>query len=180
MVSSAADSSTLRRIRVSLVVARADNGVIGKDGKLPWHIPTDLQYFKRVTLGKPVIMGRKTFDSIGRPLKGRMNIVLTRNPGWSHPDVVVVRTREDALAVAYEELHRTGAEEIAVIGGAETAHTFMPMLNRIYLTEIHRAYDGDTTFKFDPREWREAARQDCAPDNEGAPSFSFVTMDRVQ
>ncbi len=168
------------RIRIALVVARADNGVIGKDGKLPWHISTDLQYFKRVTLGKPVIMGRKTYVSIGRPLPRRTNIVVTRDASWSAPGVVVAHDLATAFALAYEEAHRTGVDEVAVIGGAEIFQQTLAQADRIYLTEVHADIAGDAVWDVAmPAGWVESSRERHAPDTPDGPAFSFVVWDRA-
>jgi dihydrofolate reductase len=166
-------------VKISLIVARASNGVIGKDNKLPWHIPADLQFFKRTTLGKPVIMGRKTFDSIARPLPRRTNIVVTRAPDWKADGVVVASDLPTALALGYEDALRTGADEIMVIGGSTLFNELLPQANRVYLTEIHRDYEGETDFAFKPDgSWREATREDHAAEGD-LPAFSFVTWERA-
>ncbi len=169
--------------KITLVVARADNGVIGKDGKLPWHIPADLQFFKRVTLGKPVIMGRKTYESIGKPLPRRTNIVVTRDQTWQSRDIavgaVVAEDLATAFAVAYEEVHRSGVDEIAVIGGADIYRQTLARADRIYLTEVHGAFEGDTILKLDLAQgWTETARERHEA-KDGLPAFSFVILDRV-
>lgn len=158
---------------LSLIVAVAANGVIGQDNRLPWHIPEDLRYFKRTTLGKPVVMGRKTFLSIGKPLPGRTNIVLSTDPAWTADGVSVARDVETALSLA-----RTaeGGAEVMVIGGATLFNALLPRADRLYLTEIHRDYEGDVTFpRPDPAGWRESARED----HEGDPAYSFVVLDRI-
>jgi dihydrofolate reductase len=165
-------------IRIALVVARASNGVIGIDGKLPWHISADLQHFKRLTVGKPVIMGRKTYDSIGKPLPRRTNIIVTRDRSWSAPGVVVANDLATALALAYEDLHRTGAREVMVIGGAEIFRDVLPQATCVYLTEIRRAYDGDAVLTTDFRDWHETAREDHAPETPDGPAFTFMTLER--
>ena len=173
------DSTPVPRIRTALVVARADNGVIGKDGKLPWHITTDLQYFKRITLGKPVIMGRKTYESIGRPLPRRTNIIVTHAATWSAPGVQVAHDLATAFALAFEDAHRTGVGEIAVIGGAEIFKQTLARADRIYLTEVHADVDGDAVWNVAlPTGWRESARERHAPDAPGGPAFSFVVWDK--
>jgi dihydrofolate reductase len=167
-------------IRLVFVVARAENGVIGRDGKLPWHIPADLQHFKRMTLGKPVVMGRKTFESIGKPLPRRTNIVVTRDTAWAHPGVVVAHGIQAALALAYEDARRAGTDEVAVIGGGELFHALMPGAKRIYLTEVHGAFEGDAVFDLDlALGWRELSRERHAADPPGGPDFSFVTLERT-
>ncbi len=156
---------------VTLVVARADNGVIGRDGRLPWHLPADLRHFKALTLGKPIIMGRRTFESIGRPLPGRHNIVLTRGD-WTAGGVTVVDDLAAALAAA------GAVAEIAIIGGATVYGAALPLVRRVHLTEVHATPAGDTVLaEFDPAVWAETARDDQAGDGDG-PGYSFVTLER--
>jgi dihydrofolate reductase len=153
---------------LSIIVAVADNGVIGRDNQLPWHLPEDLRYFKQTTLGKPVIMGRKTFQSIGRTLPGRQNIVLSRDPGFSAAGIVTVSDLAQALDVAV-------GEEVFIIGGASLFAEGMTRAQRLYLTEVHRAYDGDVMFPaWDHAAWSETARRRV----EGDPDYSFVTFER--
>jgi dihydrofolate reductase len=162
-----------------LVVARARNGVIGNKGALPWHLPADLKRFKVMTVGKPVIMGRKTFESIGRPLPGRHNIVLTRDADWRAAGATVVPNLAEAIAAAGLD-PRARAEAIMVIGGAQIYAEALPSATRIELTEVDAAPDGDTTLPaFDPVRWREVARETHPADGE-APGFSFVTLVRNQ
>ena len=153
---------------LSLIVAVAENGVIGRDNALPWHIPEDLRYFKQMTSGKTVIMGRKTFQSIGRPLPNRVNIVVTRDPAFGAEGVTIARSLDDALSKA-------GDGEAMVIGGSSLFLEALPRADRFYLTEIHRAYEGDVHFPaWDRTQWREADRQKKA----GDPDISFVTFER--
>ena len=167
-------------IRVALVVARADNGVIGKDGKLPWHISADLQFFKRVTVGKPIIMGRKTFESIGKPLPRRTNIVVTHDAGWRADGVTVAPNLPTGFALAYEDAHRSGADEVMVIGGAEIYRQTLSQAHRIYLTEIHGVFAGDTFLPLDlSAGWRETSRERHEAESPGGPAFSFVVLDRI-
>jgi dihydrofolate reductase len=149
-------------------VARADNGVIGRDGGLPWRLPADLRRFKALTMGKPMVMGRRTFESFPEPLPGRRHIVLTRDADWRADGAEPVGSVEDALAIAGD------GEEIAVIGGAEVFALFRPLATRVELTEVHSDVDGDTSMPgFDG--WREAAREDCAASGD-RPAYSFVTL----
>ena len=165
------------RPEIVLVVAAADNGVIGKDGAMPWHLPADLRRFKRITTGKPVIMGRKTFESIGKPLPGRHNIVLTRDPRWRAPGATLAPNLAEAIAAAGLD-PRARAGELMVIGGAEIYALARPIATRIELTRIHVSPDGDTWFPDpDPADWREAAREDHAADGD-APAHSFLTYVR--
>lgn len=154
---------------LALIVAVASNGVIGRDNKLPWHIPEDLRHFKQVTLGKPVVMGRKTFESIGRPLPQRENIVVTSNPSWQAQGVRAVHSLDQAVA-------GSSAPEIMVIGGARLFAEALSRAKRLHLTEIHRAYEGDVYFpSYDRAQWRETWRED----HEGDPPFAFVTLERI-
>lgn len=160
---------------ITLAVAVADNGVIGRDGALPWRLPEDLRRFKAATIGKPVIMGRKTFDSIGRALPGRLNIVLTRQAGWlpQDPAVQVVPDLDTALAVAGE------VSEVTVIGGAQVYALAMPLAGRILLTEVHARPEGDAHLApFDPQVWQEIARERWPADERHACDMSFVTLTR--
>ena len=157
---------------VTIVVARAQNGVIGRDGTLPWHIPADLKRFKRLTMGSALIMGRRTFDSLPGLLPGRRHIVLTRDPAWRAHGVEVAHSPQQALDMA-------GDGPVSVIGGSAVFATFLPIAGRIELTEILAEVDGDT-FMDDPRAgggWRETAREDHSA-ADGAPAFRFVTLER--
>jgi dihydrofolate reductase len=145
---------------VALVVAVAENGVIGRGGQLPWRMPSDLKTFRRLTMGKPIVMGRKTFQSIGKALDGRDNIVVTRDGNFAAPGVVVVQSLAAALATAEELARARGVDEIMVIGGAEIFTATMPRAGRIYWTEIHGRPGGDVTLdRPDPESWREVRRE---------------------
>jgi len=161
-------------VRVSLVVAMSRNRVIGRDQDLPWRLPDDLRYFKALTLGKPVIMGRKTYESIGRPLPQRTNIVLTRDPDYQAPGCQVCASLEEALRLVSAE------PEIMIIGGAAIYRMALARADRIYLTEVHADLDGDTWFpKLDPTRWQQVVREDHLADERHAFDFSFVTLDRI-
>ena len=134
-------------MRTSLIVARADNGVIGIDNQLPWYLPCDLKYFKRVTMGKPVVMGRKTFESIGRSLPGRTNIVITRNSEWSAPGIRVVGGLADAFKIAAAQADLDGTDEVMVIGGATLYREAIEQVDRMYVTQVHVSPDGDAFLK---------------------------------
>ena len=158
---------------ITLVVARAQNGVIGREGKLPWHIPADLKRFKALTMGSVMVMGRKTFESLPGLLPGRRHIVLTRDPTWQTKGAEVARDVEQALELA-------GLEPVSVIGGAEIFRLFLPLANRIELTEVLEDVPGDTKMA-DPREsgaWRETFIEDRAAEGGGRPPFRFVTLER--
>ncbi|MFT3975644.1 MAG: dihydrofolate reductase [Sphingomonas bacterium] len=153
---------------ISFHLSRADNGVIGRDGGLPWRLPVDLKRFKAQTIGRPMIMGRKTFESFPAPLPGRRHIVLTRDTAWRAEGAEVAHTVEEALALA--------GEDVAVIGGAEVFALFLPLAGRIELTEVHLEAKGDTIMP--PFEgWHEIAREDH-PALDGRPAYSFVTLVR--
>ena len=164
---------------VAFVVAMAENGVIGRDGQLPWRMPTDLKHFRRLTLGKPVIMGRKTYASIGKPLDGRDNIVMTRKGDFAAPGIHVATTAAAALELARSLASARSADEIAVIGGAEVFRAMLPFAQRVYLTLVRAAPPGDVVLPpFAPKLWRETSRepmQQAAGDQFGA---DFVVLDR--
>ena len=171
-------------MRLSLIVAMAKNRTIGLDGAMPWHIPEDLKFFKRVTMGHPVIMGRKTYQSIGAALPGRTNIVVTRNKDFEAADADVVHDLSEALtkAKATEKLWRPdgGREEIFVIGGADIYGQALPEAQRIYMTEVHQEHPGDAFFpELAEGEWKETDRQDRDPETPGGSAYSLVILDRV-
>lgn len=161
---------------VALIVAVADNYVIGCRGQLPWgRIPADLRHFKALTLGHPVVMGRKTYDSIGRALPGRPNLVVTRQAGWAAPGCEAVASVLGALARAQE----LDAEVVCVIGGGEIYREALPAADVVYLTEVHHAFEGDATFPdLSPTTWREETRERHDADADNPYAFSFVTLRR--
>jgi len=167
-------------MRTSLIVAAAENGTIGQNGRIPWHVSADLRYFKQVTMGAPVIMGRKTYESIGFALPGRSNIVVTRNKKFQAPDVDVVLNLEDALSKARAILEKEGGEELFVIGGAEIYAQAMRMADRIYLTRVHAEFPGDVFFPpLEEDSWKEVASEKQLAESENSPSFSFMIFERV-
>jgi dihydrofolate reductase len=169
-----------RKTTISLVVAVALNGVIGKDGRLPWRLPSDLKRFRALTMGKPVIMGRKTFQSLAKPLDGRDNIVVTRDPAFVAGGAVAVASFEAALTVARERAQARGVDEIMVIGGAEVYRTALPLADRIYLTRVHAAPDGDTLFpEPDPADWREVLHEALPRGSNDEYSATFSILDRI-
>ena len=153
---------------ISFHLARADNGVIGRDGKLPWHLPADLKRFKAHTIGRPMIMGRKTFESFPSPLPGRRHIVLTRDRAWTAAGAEVAHSAEEALALA--------GDDVAVIGGAEVFALFLDRADRVELTEVHATPEGDAMVPAFTS-WRETAREDHPADGD-RPAYSFVTLAR--
>ena len=162
----------------SLIVAVADNGVIGSNNQLPWRIPADLKYFKRVTLGKPIIMGRLTYESIGKPLPGRSNIVMSRDKAWQAEGVVRVNDLAEALAMGKKIAGESGLDEVMVIGGATVYREALGQADRLYLTRVHLQVDGDAFFPaLDLSEWRETPVEQLAADG-ATPACSFVRLDR--
>ncbi|TMJ73122.1 MAG: dihydrofolate reductase [Alphaproteobacteria bacterium] len=167
------------KVRIAFVVATAENGLIGRNGKLPWRLPSDLKRFRQVTLGKPVVMGRKTYDSIGKPLDGRENIVVTRQAGFSRPGVHVASSVEQALALGQELAEGRGVDEVMVIGGAEVYRVALPRAERIYLTLVHAEPEGDARFHaLDPQQWRETAREPMPHGPNDQFSAEFIVLDR--
>ncbi len=163
---------------ISLIVARGRDGAIGRNGMLPWRISEDLKYFKRLTVGKPVVMGRKTWDSIGRPLPGRHNIVVTRNKAWQASGATVVTNLAEAIAAAGLD-PKVRASEIMIIGGAEIYAQALLFADRVYLTQVDiEVPDADAHFPaLDAAQWREVARDAHVAQGE-TPGFAFVTLER--
>jgi dihydrofolate reductase len=158
---------------ISLIVAMAQNGVIGRDNALPWRLPEDLKRFKEFTLGKPILMGRKTFEAIGRPLPGRANLVLTRDRDWRAAGVIPVHSVEEAL------LQTRTCDELVAIGGAEIYRLLLPLARRIYLTHVHADVPGDTYFPaFDPAQWDDVEFRSLPADDRHAYPLTFVTLER--
>lgn len=168
------------KLIISFVVAVAENGVIGRDGAIPWRVPSDLKIFRRLTMGKPVIMGRKTYDSIGKPLDGRDNIVVTRRTDFSAAGIERAGSIAEALNIAGERAAARGVDEIAVIGGAEIFAAMLPIAGRIYLTRIHARPAGDTFFPdLDPTVWREISRSPIATDPRDTAAATLYTYERA-
>ena len=166
-------------MEIVLIVAVAENGVIGAGGAIPWRLKSDMTRFKALTTGKPVVMGRKTFVSIGRPLPGRTNIVVTRDVGFRADGVVVTHSFTDAKAIATGDALRRFATEIAVIGGAEIYAQWMEGADRLEITEVHARPDGDTRFAaVDPAAWEEVARARNPAGPDDSADFSYVTFRR--
>ena len=158
---------------LTLIVARARNGVIGRSGGLPWRLPEDLAFFKRTTMGHPIVMGRRTWESIGRPLPGRRSIVVSRQPGFDAPGAEVAASLDDALALCADY------DEVFVIGGAQLYGEALPRAQRLIVTEIDADFDGDTRFPApDPAQWRETARQQLPPTADRRFALDFVTYVR--
>jgi len=166
-------------LRVCLIVAVADNGVIGDTGAMPWKLPSDLKYFKQKTLHKPVLMGRKTFEAIGRPLPGRDNIVVTRNEEFEHDGVFTASSVALGLELAQGLAEKSGADEIMVIGGGEIYAQTLTFADRIYKTEVHADVVGDTIFpELDPQRWREVSRKPQQRQEGDSSDYTFVVLER--
>ena len=167
--------------KISIIAAVAQNGTIGLNGRMPWHISADLKYFKEITIGAPIIMGRKTYDSIGAALPGRANIVITRNSDYSLIDADVVNDLDSAFRRALALAEINGDPEIFVIGGSEIYLHTIERADRLYLTEVEADYLGDAFFpNLEDEIWEETSRTSHLPENNGAPKFSFVIYDRVR
>jgi dihydrofolate reductase len=159
---------------ISLVVAMAENRVIGKNNALPWRLSADLKRFRRLTMGHPIIMGRKTYESIGRPLDGRENVVISRNPNFRPDGVTVVQSIDEALASAKDA-------EIMIIGGADIYEQTLPRADRIHLTLIHQGFDGDVYFpEIGEGEWKETEREDVDAGVDATFGYSFITLERIK
>lgn len=163
---------------LSIIVAMSENHVIGKDGSLPWHLPGDLAHFKKTTMGRPIIMGRKTFDSLGRPLPGRVNIIVTRNPSYHVDGAVVANSVNSALDQARAAAGDDG--EIFILGGAEIYRQVMPSVDRMIITHVHAHCDGDTFFpEFDPAQWRITEQVHHDKDQHNTYAYTICTYERI-
>ena len=160
-------------MRISLIVAVSANNVIGARGELPWRLPDDLRRFKRLTMGKPIVMGRLTWDSIGRPLPGRQNIVNSRNPEFAAPGCDIAASPADAIGLAGD------AGELMIIGGGHIYRDFLQLASRIYMTQVAASIDGDTSFpQLTDGEWSETERESHQADEQHAYAFDFIQLDR--
>lgn len=163
-------------MNISFVVAASKNNGIGKDGKMPWHLPNDLKHFKNITWGLPVLMGRKTFDSIGKALAGRKNIVLTNKTDWEAEGVIAVKSIKDAMFIARE----ADALELMVIGGGEIFKTLIDKANRIYMTRVDGEPEADTFFpSINPKEWHLISQKNHEADSKNAFNYSFEVWERL-
>ena len=159
---------------ISIIVAMDRNGVIGKNGSLPWHLSSDLQHFKKITMGKAIVMGRRTHESIGRPLPGRENIVITRDSHFHAPGCTVLHSIEDVMNYCSD------SDEIMIMGGADLYAQTLDKASRIYLTEVHAEQKGDTYFpEFDRESWEEIERYDFRADEKNEYDYSFVILERA-
>lgn len=160
---------------ISIFVAVSDNGVIGQKGSLPWHLPAEMAYFKQTTMGHPIIMGRKTHESIGRALPGRYNIVMTHDKNYKAKDCAVVASIEEALEAAQKI---EGAEEIFVIGGESVYKEVLPKSDKLYLTKVHAAVEGDKFFRYDPKAWQEISREAHSADRQNKYGYDVIVLER--
>lgn len=165
-------------MKIAFVVAMGDNRAIGKDGGMPWHMPADLAHFKHVTMGKPMLMGRRTFESIGKALPGRDSIVVTRDPEWRADGVVVANDLKSGLQKAATAAKVRGADEIAVIGGASIYEELMDRADRLYVTELKSRFDADTYFPSIGFGWEEVSRESHAADEKNPVDYDFVVLER--
>lgn len=160
-------------MRISAICAMSENRAIGRHNQLLWHLPADLKHFKKLTMGNPILLGRKTYESIGRPLPGRTNIVITRDNNFQAPGCLVVHSVERALDAV------VGNEEVFIIGGAQLYRQTLPLVQRLYLTMVHQHIEGDAFFpEINQAEWSEHERVDCAADAENKYAYSFIVLDR--
>ena len=167
-------------VRLSLIAAVADNGVIGAGGKMPWRLSTDMKRFRRLTLGKPVIMGRKTFATIGKPLDGRQNIVVTRQAGFDADGVQVSPSLETAIGIAAERAVAEGGDEVMVIGGGEIYALALSLADRLYITHVEAAPEGDTRFpEIDPGTWRATRTERIPVGDKDSAATRFVVYERL-
>jgi dihydrofolate reductase len=165
---------------IALVVAMGENRAIGRGGDLPWHLRSDMRFFRKVTMGKPVLMGRRTFKSLPRVLDGRLNVVLSRDNGFVAPDAVMAGSLEEGLQAARASAARTGAGEIMIIGGEDVFREVLPQVGRIYLTEVHASPEADTWFpELEEGAWREVFREKHEAGPKDDHDFSFVVLERV-
>ncbi|MGK2742334.1 dihydrofolate reductase [Tepidicaulis sp. LMO-SS28] len=167
-------------MHISLFVAIAENGVIGQDNAMPWRLSSDLKRLKALTMGKPILMGRKTWESFPkRPLPGRPNLIVTRDADYDAPGGEVFTSTEAALARGEDLARELQVDEIMVLGGAQIYKALLPRATRIYLTEVHAAPEGDTTFDFDKSAWREVSRERHEAGEKDSAAYSFVLLERL-
>lgn len=166
--------------RLALIAAVAENGVIGRGRDLPWRLKSDMKRFRRLTMGKPVVMGRRTFEAIGRPLPGRTNIVVSRRTGFASDGMIVAASLDDALAIARRQAVNDGVDEVLVIGGEEVYRAALPRADRLYITHVAATPEGDARFPpIDPAVWRAVSREAVAAGDRDSAPTTFVVYDRI-
>jgi dihydrofolate reductase len=162
-----------------MIVAQSSNRVIGRDNKLPWYLPGDLKYFKQATMGKPIIMGRKTFESIGKPLPGRLNIVISRDASFTAQGIKVVMSLPEAIELAESQALIDGVDEAMIIGGAQIYALALPEAERLYITQVHADIEGDAYFpEFNRSQWTELGREDFSAQGPNPYDYSFIVYQR--
>ena len=167
-------------MKLAMIAAVAENNAIGINNKMPWYLPGDLRYFKAITMGKPIIMGRKTFDSLRKPLPGRTNIVITRDKSWQQDGVKVVYSLDEAIELAEDIALINGNDEIMVIGGEQIYRMALEKAERLYLTKVYQSFDGDAFFpELNDRQWQETSREDLQSEGEQALAYSYLILDRI-
>lgn len=167
-------------MHIAMIVAVTTNGVIGRDNQLPWRLPNDLKYFKKTTMGKPVIMGRKTFESIGKPLPGRCNIVVTTDRQYAAAGCKIAHSVDEALAVARGVAEADGVDELMVIGGEGLYRAAFAQATRLYLTEVHTELEGDAFFPdYDVTQWQERSRERYPAEGDNPYAYSFTLLERI-
>lgn len=163
-------------MKISAIAAMSENRIIGKNNQLPWHLPADLQHFKTITMGSPILMGRKTYESIGRPLPGRMNLIMTRNTLFEAPGCIVISSIEEAI----KQANATGSQELFIIGGADIYQQLLPAIDRLYLTIVEGSFDGDAYFpQLNPKDWQETEKQTFFADTNNPHDYRFIVLDRT-
>ena len=171
--------ANMAKLDIIIIAAVAENGVIGRGNALPWRLKSDMAHFRALTMGKPVVLGRKTFASIGKPLAGRTTIVISRDENFSAPGIVAAPNFESAFATARGDALRRNAAAIVVAGGADIYAQALPRATRLVITEVHKSVDGDTRFPaIDAKLWRETARSEQKPGPQDEAGFAFVTFER--
>lgn len=166
-------------MRLAMIVAQSSNRVIGRDNKLPWYLPGDLKYFKQATMGKPIIMGRKTFESIGKPLPGRLNIVISRDASFTAQGIKVVMSLPEAIELAESQALIDGVDEAMIIGGAQIYALALPEVERLYITQVHADIEGDAYFpEFNRSQWAELGREDFSAQGPNPYDYSFIVYQR--
>ncbi|WP_370052102.1 dihydrofolate reductase [Neptunomonas sp.] len=166
-------------MRLAMIVAQSSNRVIGRDNKLPWYLPGDLKYFKQATMGKPIIMGRKTFESIGKPLPGRLNIVISRDASFTAQGIKVVMSLPEAIELAESQALIDGVDEAMIIGGAQIYALALPEVERLYITQVHADIEGDAYFpEFNRSQWTELGREDFSAQGPNPFDYSFIVYQR--
>jgi len=166
-------------MRLAMIVAQSSNRVIGRDNKLPWYLPGDLKYFKHATMGKPIIMGRKTFESIGKPLPGRLNIVISRDASFTAQGIKVVMSLPEAIELAESQALIDGVDEAMIIGGAQIYALALPEVERLYITQVHADIEGDAYFpEFNRSQWTELGREDFSAQGPNPYDYSFIVYQR--